>query len=58
LPWTGETKLETNYQGLFQNLSFENHLDNYLYGLNGRIKSLKEMDTLITDILQLVEKKP
>ncbi|MFC3879772.1 hypothetical protein ACFOSV_06275 [Algoriphagus namhaensis] len=58
LPWTGATKLETNYQGLFQNLNFENHLDNYLYGLNGRINSLKEMDELITKILHLVEKNP
>jgi hypothetical protein len=58
LPWTGKSKLKKPYHPLFQNLTFENYLDNMLYVIQGNILLLKTSDSLMVEIIEMTDDKP
>lgn len=53
--WTGQTKLETDYSALFQNLKFENYLENTLYIKQSLIDAMVRVDSLSTQIIEITD---
>jgi len=57
LKWTGKSKLKPNYHGLFQELAFENYLDNLMWYQYQVDKRCEETDILINKIIEATEPK-
>ncbi len=51
LPWTGKSKLKSNYPALFQQLKFENIEDNVLWYHNKNYTTLENANELIDKII-------
>ncbi len=55
MPWSGTTKLKTDYYTLFQKLKFENIMDNVLWYHNKIRLSLESTNDLILNIIAATE---
>ncbi|RNC88509.1 MAG: hypothetical protein ED555_12785 [Allomuricauda sp.] len=51
-PWSGPSKIAPDYYPLFQDISFENYLDNHLWYSQQVIERCEETDILIDEIVK------
>tara|TARA_R110002073_G_scaffold4213_1_gene27981 strand:- start:122259 stop:122966 length:708 start_codon:yes stop_codon:yes gene_type:complete len=57
LPWGGKSKVKPNYYPLFQNVAFENLLDNSLWLHKEVVVRLEETEKLIDEIIEVTKPK-
>ena len=51
-PWAGKSKIKPDYYPLFQDIAFENYLDNHLWYNQQVIERCEETDKLIDEIIE------
>ena len=55
--WAGKSKVKPDYYPLFQDIAFENYLDNHLWYSQQVIERCEETDKLIDEIIEATEQK-